>query len=118
MKKLIKAKPKEVRGSGFTGYLRASYADLVEKLGEPNDCTKEGPWKSGDQKVRAEWAFKIGGAKNPGAITIYEYKEQQPIEDVTLWHIGSKGKNAAVNAFLRRFLSAKMETNHQPTVEN
>ncbi len=106
---LTKAKPKEVIGSGFAGYLRVAYRDLFAKLGKPNDRTKEGPWRSGDGKTRAEWAFKFGTKKRSAVITIYDYKEKQPIENVTLWHVGLKGDQTAVHGFLNRFLSATME---------
>lgn len=110
--RLKKAKPSEVIGSGFTGYLRIAYHDLVQKLGEPNDRIKEGKWKSSDKKVRAEWAFKFGTKKRSAIITIYDYKEDRPIEKLTLWHVGSKGNAAAVDGFLRRFLSATLERSH------
>lgn len=103
--RLTKAKPKEVIGSGFCGYLRTTYAELVKQLGEPNDRTKPGKWESSDRKVRAEWAVKFG----PTVITIYDYKEQQPIENVTLWHVGSKGNSHAVGNFLRMYLKAEFE---------
>ncbi len=107
--RLAKAKPSEAIGSGFAGYLRISYRDLLEKLGKPHDRTKEGPWESGDGKTRAEWAFRFGTKKRAAVITIYDYKEKQPIEAIALWHVGSKGDPAAVEGFLSRFLSATLE---------
>ncbi|HLD70497.1 MAG TPA: hypothetical protein VI937_01275 [Negativicutes bacterium] len=91
-KKLIKARPEEVIGSSFAGYLTVTYQLLVEYLGQPNDRTKEGEWRSGDHKVKAEWAFKTANKKNAPVITIYDYKDPRPIESIDLWHIGSKGK--------------------------
>lgn len=110
--RLVKAKPKEVIGSGFAGYLRIPYRDLVQKLGEPNDRAKEGKWESSDKKVRVEWAFKFGTKKRSAVITIYDYKEDRPVEELALWHVGSKGNAAAVDGFLSRFLSATLERNH------
>jgi hypothetical protein len=99
--KFTKAKFKEVWGSGFYRYLKASYGQLVEKFGEPHDCTKEGEWRSGDSKVRVEWAFKTGSVKKPTIVTIYEYKSDQPIREITTWHIGSRGKRELVDQFLK-----------------
>jgi hypothetical protein len=99
--KFAKAKFKEVWGSGFYCYIKATYEQLVEKFGEPHDCTQEGEWKSGDGKVRVEWAFKTGGVKKPTIVTIYEYKSDQPICEITTWHIGSKGKRELVDQFLK-----------------
>ena len=91
---------KEVISSGFHGYLHISYAELVDKLGMPNDCTKEGEWKAADEKVRAEWAFKSIHQKNRMVLTIYDYKEyRRPIEDVNQWHVGIKGDAHQVNLF-------------------
>lgn len=92
MKKLIKATSDETIGSSFCGYLTTTYQFLVEHLGQPNDRTKEGEWRSGDHKVKAEWAFKTANKKNAPVITIYDYKDPRPVEAIDLWHIGSKGK--------------------------
>jgi hypothetical protein len=94
------ATSKEVIGSGFHGYLHLTYKELVDKLGEPRDCTKEGEWKSMDEKVRAEWAFKSIHRKHRMILTIYDYKEyRRPIEDVNQWHVGIKGDAHQVNLF-------------------
>ncbi|MDE2001760.1 MAG: hypothetical protein KGJ13_03655 [Patescibacteria group bacterium] len=100
-----KAKKSELRGTSFNGYLRASYADLVGLLEKPHDRTKEGSWESSDKKVRAEWAFKFG----PTVITIYDYKDPRPIEAVDIWHVGSKGNNAAVGNFFRLVMRIRFE---------
>jgi hypothetical protein len=88
--KFTKAKPKDRNGSSFTGYMMIAYKDLVECLGEPHDTTKEGPWRSGDQKTRVEWAFK-SNHKKPIVITVYDYKEELPLNVLLFWHVGSKG---------------------------
>lgn len=90
MSKFISATPKDINGSSFDGYLLMPYEHLVSRLGEPHDRIKEGPWKSGDNKVRVEWAFKSRHRK-PTVITIYEYKEIVPVEEVQVWHVGIKG---------------------------
>ena len=102
---LTKAMPKEIIGTGLTGHLRIGYDELVSQLGEPNDRTKPGRWESSDRKTRAEWAVKFG----PTVITIYDYKAKEPVEAVTLWHVGSKGNTKAVGNFLRMYLRAEFE---------
>lgn len=96
--KFIKASRKDVIGSGFAGYLVTTYGELIEYLGIPHDCTKEGPWRSRDSKVRVEWAFKSTG-KKPTVITVYDYKEVIPVDDVTLWHVGVKGDGHIIEQF-------------------
>jgi hypothetical protein len=82
---------RDVRGSSFAGYLKASYKDLVDRFGKPHDRTQEGSWRSGDQKVRCEWAFVVGSGKRRLVFTIYDYKEARTVESVDLWHVGTKG---------------------------
>jgi hypothetical protein len=98
--KFIKAKKKDIIGSGFTGYFMTTYKNLVERLGSPHDATKEGPWRSGDNKTRAEWAFK-SSHKKPTVITVYDYKEMIPVDEVTLWHVGSKGNSKRIEQFFK-----------------
>ena len=100
--RFIKAEPKDIEHSSFAGYLQASYKDLVEYFGEPNDRTKDGKWQSFDWKVRAEWAFKSTARRDRATITIYDYKEIQPVEEVTLWHVGLKGSAKRLTEFLRQ----------------
>lgn len=86
------ASQKDTFHSGFHGYLHISYQELVDKLGAPHDRTQEGEWKCGDEKVRAEWAFKSTNKKRPCVLTIYDYKEyHRPIHEVNQWHVGIKG---------------------------
>ena len=101
-KKLIKATPEELIGSSFAADLVVSYESLVKHFGQPNDRTKEGPWKSGDGKIKAEWSFKK--SKNSKAvITIYDYKDQRLVEEIDDWHVGKKG-NIDVMKFLTEYL--------------
>lgn len=107
--RLIKASPKEVIGSGFAGYLKARYQDLVDNLGKPHDRTEDGKWQSMDGKVKVEWAFKIKGKKKPTIITIYDYKDNRPVEEITDWHVGSKGDTAPIEKFFKQFPGKPME---------
>lgn len=99
-KRFVKAEPKDIIGSSFVGYLIAPYKEFVNLLGEPNDRTKDGKWKSNDRKVRVEWSFKTFH-KQPAVITIYDYKEIQPVQNVILWHLGLKGDKKYLDLFLK-----------------
>lgn len=63
--------------TSLQGYITCSYDTLCEVFGEPTD--------NGDgYKVRAEWI----GKSDDTVFTIYDWKEDQNIYDVTNWHIG------------------------------
>ena len=97
----VRAKPKDIKGSGGVGQMTADYNTLIKAFGNPHDCTKEGPWKSGDNKVRAEWAFKSVDNGEPIVITIYDYKQSKtPVTEVTDWSIGLKGDIQIAASFL------------------
>ncbi len=101
MKKgFIKAEPKDVYGSSFVGYLQVSYQGLLDSFSFPNDRTRDDEWRSGDQKTRVEWAFKTKG-KKPTVITIYDYKDPRPLEDIDMWHVGLKGNYKQLETFFR-----------------
>ncbi|MBU6427096.1 hypothetical protein KGQ27_02540 [Patescibacteria group bacterium] len=100
--RFIKANPKDIEHSSFAGYLQASYKDLVACFGEPNDRTKDGPWQSYDWKVRAEWTWKSTARRDRAVITIYDYKETQPVDEVTLWHVGLKGSAKRLREFMTK----------------
>ena len=92
---------KDTIGSVFHGYLHISFSELVDKLGISNDRTQEGDWLSGDQKTRVEWAFKSKNKKCPMVLTIYDYKERRPINEVNQWHVGIKGDAHQVDLLFR-----------------
>ena len=79
-----------VGGSSFSGYIDISYAELVEKLGEPCDFYD-------DYKSDAEWVIQFG---NGQIATIYNYKDGRNYmgldgkdkEDIRDWHIGGRGQ--------------------------
>ncbi len=107
--KFIKAEPKDITGSSFNGYIETTYDRLVSCLGEPNDRVTDEKWKSGDGKVRVEWTFKTKH-KKPTVITIYDYKEIIPVNEVTMWHFGSKGDVKKIDDFFKeKGLSKKSE---------
>ncbi len=97
----VKARRGDAKGSGGRGTMYADYYTLVKAFGNPHDCTKEGVWRSGDGKVRAEWAFKAFADGKPIVLTIYDYKEyDKPVEKVTKWSIGLKGDIQIAASFL------------------
>lgn len=99
--KFVKARRADVKGSGGRGTMLADYTTLVKAFGKPHDCTKEGPWRSVDNKVRAEWAFKAWYEGKLIILTIYDYKEyDRPVEKVTQWSIGLKGDIQVAAGFL------------------
>ena len=99
--KFVKARRADVKGSGGRGKMLADYDTMVKAFGKPHDCTKEGPWRSQDNKVKAEWAFKAWYEGKLIILTIYDYKEyDKPIEKVTEWHIGLKGDIQVAAGFL------------------
>lgn len=97
----VKARRTDVKGSGGRGTMCADYETLVQAFGKPHDCTQEGPWRSGDGKIRAEWAFKAFADGKLIVLTIYDYKEyNKPVEKVTEWSIGLKGDIQIAASFL------------------
>ena len=104
-----KAKEKSVMyHSGFYRYIKASYQELIDKLGQPHDCTKEeGGWWSGDGKIRVMWVFKDQSRNKPTVVTVYDYKDDRPLETIDEWHIGSKGDLSKVDEFLKDKLAVE-----------
>lgn len=68
-------------GTSLQGYVTISYAQLVDKLGEPH-------MTDGD-KITAEWSFSAEGV----VFTIYDYKNDTP-KGMYKWHIGGNGELA------------------------
>ncbi len=100
--RFVPATHRDTFHTSFHGYLHASYQELVDKLGLPHDCSQEGEWKSGDDKVRVEWAFKSTNKKRPCVLTIYDYKEyHRPVREVNQWHVGLKGDAHQVDVLFK-----------------
>ena len=73
----------DINGTYLQGHITCSYNTLCEVFGDPT---------SGDgYKTRAEWEGKTSDGT---VFTIYDWKESQPIDDVTQWHIGGRDDNA------------------------
>ena len=111
--RFIVATPKDVNGTSGHGYMTISYGKLHKAFGRPHDCTVEGPWRSADQKTRAEWAFKSASKSNPTVLTIYDYKDKKLVKQVTTWHVGAKGDLKAIAAFLEKKLGRNCFIEHR-----
>ena len=78
-------------GTGFMGYVQASYADLVRIFGEPTDG-------DGD-KTDAQWVLRFADDQ---VATIYNYKNGKTYlgadgldkTEIETWHVGGKSKIA------------------------
>lgn len=99
--KIRLATKKQTFRTGRIGTIHATFEELKQRLGEPHDCTKEGEWESGDNKIRVEWAFLIKGKKEL-VFTIYDYKSRYPLEQIKQWSLG--GKNKKVKDYLCKIL--------------
>ena len=72
----------EANGTSLQGYIRATYAELVERFGEP---------EGGGDKTTVEWCL----AFEDGTIaTIYDWKEYETPMYAYDWHIGGKSDRA------------------------
>jgi hypothetical protein len=81
-----KIDPKFSEGTSFWGgYIRATYNQLCEAFGEPQESDRQSIW----EKVQVGWTL---GTSNPEIpFTIYDWKEYREWEDteVLSWHVGS-----------------------------
>lgn len=79
MKRVYEKKAKDkLIGSSHRGSIDVSYYRLVELFGEPNKVN------SGDGKSRYEWILEHNGY----FFSIYDWKENKPINEVTQFQIG------------------------------
>lgn len=114
MKEFVKAQAKDMNGTSFVGYLQADYEHMFALFSFPNDRTRDDEWRSSDQKTRFEWAFKIKG-KNPTVITIYDYKDPRPLEDIDMWPVGYKGDSKELEQFFKKqrlYLQSRLVNNN------
>lgn len=63
-------------GTSLQGYITATYAELVERFGEP---------EAGGDKTTAEWALDF---EDGTVATIYDWKEYETPLGTYRWHIG------------------------------
>ena len=69
----------DTNGTHNVGSIHTTYAELIKQFGEPI------LGMSGDGKVRAEWHLLLDGQY---VATIYDWKRNEPLEDVTCWNLG------------------------------
>lgn len=93
----------KLAGTCGKGHAQTSFALLRSKFGEP---TLVG---SGDGKRRVTWVLEF----KAGIITIYDYKESQPLEDIRWWHIGSNFCEGETLMHIKIVLKAPTKTSKQ-----
>lgn len=85
----------DANGTALVGYVRTTYAKLVEAFGEPH-------YRDGD-KVTCEWGFALDSV----VFTIYDWKESAtPMQEYD-WHIGGMGPDS-VDAVKQYFSNARL----------
>lgn len=77
---LVRNDDLDVSGTSKVGCLTCSFADLVALFGYPVNV------ESWDKKVRVEWIFE----DDDRVITIYDWKESCPVDEVTTWSVGGR----------------------------
>lgn len=88
----------DIQGSSLRGYLKnVNYSELERIFGKPT--YNHNIHGEGDGKVRFEWDFRLNGS----IITIYDWKEVAPRDEIIEWQIG--GHDNAVVDLLDQFLS-------------
>lgn len=92
METTMRVEPQEdvVAGTFLQGHVYASYYELVRAFGQP--LRGEG------SKTRAEWSLVFTlpdeDAEEFVVATIYDWKQSDPVEDVSRWNIGGKEPRA------------------------
>jgi hypothetical protein len=76
-----------VTGTSLQGHIVTTYAELVEKFGEPN---------SGSDKTTAQWALDF---EDGTTATIYDWKYGETPMHKTEWNIGGKNKEAVYRVY-------------------
>lgn len=81
--KFKRAPWQDVNGTHRQGYLKITYQELIDVLGDPHG-------ENGD-KTQAEWELQF---EDGTVATLYDYKELFRVERVTDWHIGGHDQKA------------------------
>jgi hypothetical protein len=76
-----------VNGTGFVGSITTTYAELVEKFGEP---------ERGGDKTTVEWALEF---EDGTVATIYDWKYQETPMHRAKWNIGGKSVEAVFRVY-------------------
>ena len=78
--KFVNDEAVNVNGTSFMGYVKTTYADLVEKFGEPT-------YTYGD-KTTVEWVLEFETDGELIVATIYDYKMLETPYGEFNWHVG------------------------------
>jgi hypothetical protein len=81
LSKLKLGKSDDASGTSLQGTIEVDFDTLVKLYGQPT--------RHEDSKVQAEWVLR---APDATVVTIYDYKEKVPAEEVTDWHIGGRSQ--------------------------
>ncbi len=93
--KVTKARYEECKGTSYQGDMFATYQELVKVFGQP--------YEGDGCKIQAEWVGKIFGM----TFTIYDYKDDAPVDKVKTWHIG--GNDKAVVELVKAYYTGMRE---------
>ena len=76
-----------VNGTSLKGHIVTTYAELVEKFGEPN---------KGSDKTTVEWRLDF---EDGTVATIYDWKYEVTPMHKTEWNIGGKNSDAVFRVY-------------------
>lgn len=97
--------PSEINGTGRVGTLFATYETIINRFGIAHSMIPTNGYKNwkfeSDGKVRFEWAFKSVDKK--AVITIHDYKNSEPADQITEWSIGGKGDKELIIKFFKQY---------------
>jgi len=99
------------------GYVKTTYSQLVEKLGEPT-YKREGTYSNpteddGDGKTSAEF-----GEAFEDSFYVYDYKEEQTPMKEHWWHIGGETQQSLTDFEKATGLKAHSHINFYPYRDN
>ena len=94
-----KASEKDRLDTSYIGLITIRYIDLTGKLGKPHKIG------SGDNKVDAEWSYKLD---KDTVVTIYNYKSKDEVTYETRWHIGGKGDRELIREWVQAVFNQKI----------
>jgi hypothetical protein len=80
----INDRTSDINGTSLVGYVKTTYANLVDKLGEP---------ETDYDKSTAHWTIE---ASDGTVATVYDYKEWTTPQDEYHWHIGGHNQAKAL----------------------
>jgi len=80
----INDRTSDINGTSLVGYVKTTYANLVDKLGEP---------ETDYDKSTAHWIIE---ASDGTVATVYDYKGWTTPQDEYHWHIGGRNQSKAL----------------------